>query len=227
LAILKFTYQQKTSSAMTISSIARDFGHAKFIQVGFDGDWENCLSIPIGGALSPQDIKAIRSYSGNNVAFEVFYAHPSGESFVGIRPVIKNYDAALTENFLSDLVQTPDLSVSVAAEMLHKAFNCPRPLFTAQPAHVEMGVVNLWNSFGQIVIWEGRGDAYDLRPLAANDASRYLQPQPMPLGLEVAFSNPHHWIAIPVSKPTPSGHHQLDLQAYSQALIALNLSATA
>jgi hypothetical protein len=216
---------------MNPSSITRAFGKAKFVQIGFDGDWEHCLSIPLAGTpsdhglsrhgLSRHDIETIRDYRSNDIAFEVFYEHPNGESFIGIRPRIDHYDPKVIEKLTLSLVQESDLNVTRAAQLFQRHFALEAPLFTTQPAHLEMGVVNLWNSFGQIVLWRGLADAYNLDHLATNDAARYLQAQPMPIGLEVAFANPHHWLAVPVSKPTNDGRHLLDLPVLAQAMRAI------
>ncbi|MBS7808208.1 hypothetical protein [Variovorax sp. PCZ-1] len=206
---------------MDVSSITQIFGKAKFVQIGFDGNWESCLSIPVGGELNAHDVNRIRSYVGNNVAFEVFYEHPNGESFIGIRPQMTQYDAKLIEELTLNLLNEQSLSVSRAAQLFQRYFGIETTLFEAVPAHIEMGVVNLWNSFGQVVLWCGKGDAYSLDHLTKNDATRYLQAQPMPIGLEVAFANPHHWLAVPVSKPTTGGSHLLDLKAFTQTIQSL------
>ncbi|MBD1869030.1 hypothetical protein H6F95_17365 [Cyanobacteria bacterium FACHB-471] len=171
--------------------------------------------------LQAENKAALHAYQGTDVSFEVFFEHPYGEAFVGIRPRIKAYEPLPVEQLVIALTHHPQLDLSVFAQLFSECLGIAQPLFVGLPAHIEMGLVNLWNSFGQVVLWHGKADAYSIDHLAGNDANRYLQPQEKPIGLEFAFANPHHWLAVPVSKQTQDGLHQLDLERLSQTFVAL------
>ncbi|NJN90076.1 MAG: hypothetical protein HC878_06635 [Leptolyngbyaceae cyanobacterium SL_5_14] len=206
---------------MNTTNLLKKLGKPLYVQVGFDGVWETALHLPMFTPLQAKDRAALYAYQGTDVAFEVFFEHPYGEAFVGIRPQIKAYEPLPVEQLVMALTHHPQLDLSVVAKLFSEYLGIAQPLFVGLPEHIEMGLVNLWNSFGQVILWHGKADAYSINHLASNDANRYLKPQEKPIGLEFAFANPHHWLAVPVSKQTQDGLHQLDLERLSQIFIAL------
>jgi hypothetical protein len=144
---------------MKTTNLSKKFGKPLYVQVGFDGVWETALHLPMFTPLQAKDKAALYAYQGTDVSFEVFFEHPYGEAFVGIRPQIKVYKPLPVERLVLALTHHPQLDLSVITKLFSEYLDIAQPLFVGLPAHIEMGLVNLWNSFGQVILWHGKADA--------------------------------------------------------------------
>ena len=96
------------------------------------------------------------------------------------------------------------------------------PLFAGSPSFMELGLVNLWKSFGAVTFWRAGGAApFEKFKDALSAEPRYLQKLPAPPAIETAYSEPvPHWLGIYVGSTLADGSCILDMDAAARCLKA-------
>ncbi|MDL2299034.1 hypothetical protein LJC40_07850, partial [Synergistaceae bacterium OttesenSCG-928-D05] len=81
-------------------------------------------------------------------------------------------------------------------------------LFEGEPDMMEMGIFNLWDSFGPLRFWEcGGGECREAFYKGLSGAGRFKSFLPAPAVIEIGFFSPVvHWLGYPVSRQTGEGH---------------------
>ena len=87
---------------------------------------------------------------------------------------------------------------------------------------MELGLVNLWKSFGAVTFWRAGGAApFEKFKDALSAEPRYLQKLPAPPAIETAYSEPvPHWLGIYVGSTLADGSSILDMDAAARCLKA-------
>lgn len=92
-------------------------------------------------------------------------------------------------------------------------------LFDRLPDFMELGLVNLWNSFGPLKFWHGGGAPEAALAEALSADPRYLQKLSAPPAIEAGYSRPiPHWLGIIFAAPIGGGNFLLDREAANSCL---------
>lgn len=191
------------------------------MQLAANGAWEQAWVLrPDERTPRMEEVRRWLDRYDDSVAFEVFFAHPGGAVFLGVRltDLESEERTRLVEAVIESVFRAAwsDLSETLAG--LEDIASQPvGSLLSGDPAWLELGVVNAWRSVGSQVLWRlgdppPNGDTFRQK---LGTRRQLLAPQTNPLALEFAFSDPlPHWLGVPVSRPGPKGH-VLDLSALS------------
>ena len=197
------------------------------LQFAPESRWEEAVVVEPGGLMT--ELSAwLDSLRGGRLGFEAFFGMPYDggrlAAFIGMRlefsDEIRSLAAEAAELFLS---RRP---VSVDGLLAETERRLGLRLFAGEPAFMELGLINRWQSFGGLTFWrkcEGYPSGKFTEALAA--APRYLGNLPAPPAIETAYSAPvPHWFGVSVASPSAEGGYLLDMKAaaaYLKAAAAL------
>jgi len=180
-------------------------------QFACNSEWEKCLI-----ADKFTDIAAIDSFfEGFNSEFvgvEAFFYNKKADTspaFIGFRipaskenivfcRAVANLFTESSEDFLLGNLIYADGSI-----LAHES------LFDGPPDFMELGIVNLWNSFGPMRFWNsGDGDKYKCFSSAITSEKRFLGILPGYAAIELAYTKPlTSWLGFPADLLKCGGHY--------------------
>ena len=169
------------------------------LQFTCDSRWEECLVLERGGEEA--DIERwLRDFNAEAVGAEAFFTcagHSlAAPSFTGLRLRGSNENLKAVRMAAQKFISGELLCVSDFVLWAENAAGAP--LFIGEPAFLELGLVNLWNSFGPLRFKVSPDEDYSealARILA--EAPRFNGPLPAPPAVEFGFEVPlPHWLGV-------------------------------
>ncbi|WP_455596329.1 hypothetical protein [Cloacibacillus porcorum] len=197
------------------------------LQFAPESRWEEAVVVEPGGLMT--ELSAwLDSLRGGRLGFEAFFGMPYDggrlSAFIGMRLEISDEIRSL----IADAAEffPARWPVSAGGLLAETERRLGLRLFAGEPAFMELGLINRWQSFGGLTFWR-RGEGYPsgkfTEALAA--APRYLGNLPAPPAIETAYSAPvPHWFGVSVASPSAEGGYLLDMKAaaaYLKAAAAL------
>lgn len=178
--------------------------------------WEEALIVEKG--FNASDVRAwLAGLDCPTIGAEAFFETDGVQAFVGLRmpysqAVLDGCAAAADGFLLNRAFSVGDFIRS--AEKFSEA-----SLFCGEPNHMELGLVNVWKSYGSLIFWK-RGDGPQLTCLAEalREDPRYQSLLPAPPAYETAWNYPlPHWTGIYLSREVCGGY-MLDIKAAEKFL---------
>lgn len=186
------------------------------LQFAPESRWEEALSV--GGDSSAAPFEAwLAGFRAARLGIEVFF-DAAGEggapaAFIGMRLAFpeegRSFAAGLTEAFLARRLSSVNDFLAFAESRLGA------PLFAGSPDFMELGLVNLWQSFGPLTFWRaGCGPAEERFKEALAAAPRYLRRLAAAPAIEAGYLLPFpHWFGITAASALADGRYLLDTEA--------------
>ncbi|MBR4401892.1 MAG: hypothetical protein IKT09_09480 [Synergistes sp.] len=196
----------------------QSFGGAKVSKLQFApvSRWEEALIVEKG--FNASDVRAwLAGLDCSHIGAEAFFETDRNAAFIGLR--IPNSQAAqelcarTADGFLKSRAFAAGDFIRSAEEF------SGTPLFRGEPEHMELGLVNMWKSYGALTFWK-RGDGSPFARLAEalKEEPRYMRLLPAPPAYETAWDSPlPHWTGIYLSRAA-SGGYMLDITAAEKYL---------
>jgi hypothetical protein len=188
-------------------------------QVAPKGDWKNAKTI--NASPSPEEVTDALDWLKNvenDIAVEGLF-HTESDELVFIGLDLNRRSTEEQSQLLKRLFETvvPEDDVMAVAAKLDDA-GVGR-LFDGKLSFLEVGVFNLWIDVGsQVVFRQSEDQILRFERLSPN----LRQPQPRPIMLEAAWSEPcRHWLAVPISSKTEAGLYRSDMNRYRTAANAM------
>lgn len=197
------------------------------LQFAPESRWEEAVVVDPGSSMT--ELSAwLDDFRGGRLGFEAFFNLPCNggilSAFIGLRlefsDEVRSLAAEAAESFLA---RSP---VSVGGLLAETERRLGLRLFAGEPAFMELGLINRWQSFGGLTFWhEGEGAPSGKFTEALAAAPRYLGELPAPPAIETAYSAPvPHWLGVSVASTSAEGGCLLDMEAaaaYLEAAAAL------
>lgn len=186
------------------------------LQFATGSRWEEALIVEKN--LPPAELHAwLGRFKDSHIGAEAFFEISGTQAFIGARlafsPAVGDEAARVAEEFLSragfavcDFIKS--------AEKISDA-----PLFLGEPGFMELGLVNMWQSFGPLPFWKKEGGS----PFARLNAAllrdgRFASELPAPPAVEIAWDSPlPHWLGVCLSRGV-GGKYFLDMAAAEKFL---------
>ena len=191
----------------------------KRLQFALGSDWEHCLIVNDG--TDNQQVNAwFARAAERQIAAELFFDAPEDglqDAFAGVRTEVSASVAEFYRNTAQKLASGTHGSVADFFEsaLFELSFESEDVEF------MELGAVNLWNSFGPLRFWRpGSGEPRQALLAALADGGRYLEPMSVPAAIELSFRGaPQSWLGLPVSEKQRDGSYILPLEKALNAAI--------
>lgn len=178
--------------------------------------WEEALIVEKN--LPPAELRAwLGCFKDSHIGAEAFFEISGTAAFIGVRlafsPAVADEAARVAEKFISSTgLAVHDFIKS--AEKISDAL-----LFLGEPGFMELGLVNMWQSFGPLPFWKKEGGS----PFARLNAAllrdgRFASELPAPPAVEIAWDSPlPHWMGVCLSRGA-GGKYFLDMAAAEKFL---------
>ena len=181
-------------------------GAAARLQFAPESRWEECVALSRG---EPADavLKWFDGFHDENIGAELFYeAEAEGRrfsAFIGFRCNFAKRRAFVEEaarGFAAGkFVRAESFTVAAAGEF-------GSPLFCGTPDFMELGLVNMWKSFGALSFEPLPENLYAALCSAVFASAWWNGALPAPPALEFAFSSPvPHWLGVDFSSRVSDG----------------------
>ncbi len=178
--------------------------------------WEEALIVEKD--FNASDVRAwLAGLDCPTIGAEAFFETDGVQAFVGLRmpcsQAVLNGFAASADGFLLSRAFFVGDFIRSAEKVSESS------LFCGEPDHMELGLVNMWKSYGALTFWE-RGDGPQLARLAEalREDPRYLSLLPAPPAYETAWNCPlPHWTGVYISREVCGGY-MLDIKAAEKYL---------
>lgn len=182
----------------------RDFvrGPAEKFQFAPESRWEECAAIS-RGCPSEAVLRWLDGFCDENIGAELFF-ETDGEyggfsAFIGFRCNFAERRAFVEEaarGFAGGKFARAEDFIA-AAENEFRA-----PLFAGLPDFMELGLVNMWKSFGALSFAPMSENPYAALSAAVSASPSWRGALPAPPACEFAFSSPlPHWFGVCLSRP--------------------------
>lgn len=185
---------------MDLTGVLR--GAAARLQFAPESRWEECVALSRG---EPADavLKWFDGFHDESIGAELFYeAGAEGRSFsafIGFRCNFAKRRAFVEEaarGFAGGKFARAEDFIA-AAENEFRA-----PLFAGRPDFMELGLVNMWKSFGALSFAPLPESPYAALSAAVSASPSWRGALPAPPACEFAFSSPlPHWFGVCLSRP--------------------------
>lgn len=182
------------------------------MQFAPESRWEDC-AVLLRGEPPEAALRRLSGFCVENAGVELFY-EACGEcggfsAFIGFRCSFTEKRAfveAAARGFAAGRFARAE-DFTAAAE---KEFRSP--LFAGRPDFMELGLVNMWKSFGALSFAPAPENPCDAFLSAVSASPRWRGALPAPPAVELAFSSPlPHWLGVYVSRPSCGGY-ALDME---------------
>ncbi len=189
--------------------------------------WEEAVVVDPGSSMT--ELSAwLNDFRGGRLGVEAFFSLPCNggilSAFIGLRLEFSDEIRSLAAEAAESFLARRPLSVGGLLADVERGLGLR--LFAGEPAFMELGLINRWQSFGGLTFWrmgEGYPSGKFAEALAA--APRYLGKLPAPPAIETAYSAPvPHWLGVSVASTSAEGGYLLDMKvaaAYLEAAAAL------
>ena len=154
----------------TISRIEKSMGRARLSnwQFAADGKWDEAYRI---GALINEPAKSrwnwVKQQKTNDIALEAIFQLPkNGSFFFGVRLAALDQEAKIRTIHCLVSNCKRDSSLQFVVQNIRTVLNRP-DLANTTPAHLELGVFDLWNRVKSLVVWnnnQGDGRSFLISP---------------------------------------------------------------
>jgi len=179
------------------------------IQLAADSSWESALTVEKETPATNADAW-MQTFEAAYLGIEVFLEPCDAETiavFAGVRVEATSEHLAAARELILLWQASSAFSLSDFLRYMEEKMSLAG-LFTGEPDFMEMGILNLWGSFGALCFWErGDGACRDAFYRALSGAGRFKSFLPAQAVIETAFATPvPHWLGCPVSRETGEGH---------------------
>lgn len=192
------------------------------LQFAPESRWEEALAVRADG--DPESTKAwLARFCDRRLGVELFFKQPHTgglRAFIGVRLDFSEDAGAAAVDISEMFVSRRLCTVGDFLSFTERGLGLP--LFAGSPSFMELGLVNLWKSFGAVTFWRAGGAApFEKFKDALSAEPRYLQKLPAPPAIETAYSEPvPHWLGIYVGSTLADGSCILDMDAAARCLKA-------
>lgn len=191
------------------------------LQFAPESRWEECAALSRGedGCAFEEWFGA---FGGENIGVEAFFTVRRGlreiPAFIGFRCAFAGRRAFVAE--AARLFAGGGLSgAGDFAAFAEAGFGAP--FFSGSPDFMELGLVNMWNSFGALTFRPMPDEPFAALASALAVSERWNGLLPAPPALELAYSSPvPHWLGLGLSSEVQGGF-ALDMKTAEALLMEL------
>ena len=178
--------------------------------------WEEALIVEKG--FNASDVRAwLAGLDCPQIGAEAFFETDGNLAFIGLR--MPHSHAALdccaltADEFLTNRAFAAEDFIRFAEEFSEAS------LYRGEPDFMELGLVNMWKSYGALTFWKSGDESPFVRlSEALKEDPRYMRLLPAPPAYETAWNSPlPHWTGIYLSRAA-SGGYMLDIAAAEKYL---------